>query len=401
MGKPEVMIPAGGKDRVAVEQATDEQLATFVSWWERQPSGNATATKYETAYYAAKAHQERRLQSRAQAVNGGAPPAAQAPAQAAPAPAPRQAEPPAAKPASEALTRAEPTHQELALASTYDPGVISERLQRLSAEYHLVAPANEVADLPEGFGVTISLVRVDPNPKAGEVNEIGGKLALSKVAIERIGAAAGVDWDPHLTRRLDNGKDPHYVHYIAVGWIKNFDGTLRRISGTVEIDAREGSPQLDEIKAKAAKRKKDEEYYAKKDNRAPKQLDDGESQTLELRKFILRHAETKAKLRAIVSMGVKRAYQKEELSKPFAVASLIFTGHTNDPELRRTFAIMKAQAALGGAAALFGPPPEQRQLPPSQGHDPPPLGSTVEGGAVIDAEGDDADEDIDLDGGDS
>lgn len=379
----EPVIPTGkGKPRVAVSQATDAQLATFVTWWEGLAADDETAARWEPSYYAAKATQEARAHGRA--------PAAQAPAQQASAPPPRQAEPPAAKPASAAPDEPDaPTRSELALAATYDPGVVSERLQRLSSQYHLVSPANEVADLPPGFGVTVSLVKIDPNTDKGGPGEVydvgGGKVGLAKVAIERIGAAAGVDWDPHLTRRQDNGKDPHYVHYLAVGYVKNFDGSLRRISGAVEIDARQGSPQLEEILTKAARRK---EKYPNDYN------DGGASQTLELRKFILRHAETKAKLRAILSIGVKRAYNKSELSKPFAVASLIFTGHTDDPELRRTFALMKAQAALQGANSLFGPPPQISAFTPA--HDPPPL---ARGGQVIDAEYEDPD-DEDLDGDD-
>jgi hypothetical protein len=107
----------------------------------------------------------------------------------------------------------------------------------------------------------------------------------------------------------------------------------------------------------------------------------------------LRHAETKAKLRAIASMGVKRSYKPSELGKPFAVARLMFDGHSEDPVLRREFALMKARRAIDGRAALYGGD-APRRLPAFRGHQPPPPGSVVDdpddlGGADYDTSGTD------------
>jgi hypothetical protein len=207
----------------------------------------------------------------------------------------------------------------------------------------------------------------------------GGKVGLSGVTISKIGNAAGADWDPDKSGRLDNGSDPHYCHYRAVGYVRNFDGSKRTIDGEVEIDAREGSPQLDEITAKA-----------KGGNRDPK------SQILELRKFILRHAESKAKNRAIAyGCGLKRSYNPEELKKPFAVCRLMFTGQSDDPAERKMFAEKTADAMIGGMASMYGKPPPQpapaphmSQPPPQRldttnvpqftGHAPPPVGPALQ-----------------------
>jgi hypothetical protein len=119
------------------------------------------------------------------------------------------------------------------------------------------------------------------------------------------------------------------------------------------VKARDGSPQIDEIRKKAASRERN---------------DGGARQILELRKFLLRHAERKAKSRAIADLGVKRSYTKKELEKPFAVARLMFNGHVEgDPELTREFRLKIADSFLGASSALYGQP--RASLPAPQ---PPP-----------------------------
>jgi hypothetical protein len=256
-----------------------------------------------------------------------------------------------------------------------DPAALTAHLGHLGESHHLVSPATTVDALPPGCGVAVSYVAVNASTAKdgpGEVYPLGGgKVGLSGTTLAKIGACAGVDWDPSQSGRLDNGSDPHYAHFRAVGHVRNFDGSVRTLTGEVEIDARDGSPQIDEIttKAKAAGR-------------------DPASQILELRKFLLRHAESKAKNRAIASMGLKRSYVPAELDKPFAVCRLMWTGQTDDPELRRVFAEKTADAMIGGMASLYGKPapqpaPAPHALPAPQrfegaapqflGHAPPPV----------------------------
>lgn len=279
----------------------------------------------------------------------------------------------AAERRSQALAKAATTTMGRAIQ---DPEAITQHLVELSQNYHIVSPATRVDVLPEGCGVAISYVVVDPNtdkdgPK--EVYEVGGRLGLSGDTLKRIAAAAGLDWDPRQCGRLDDGRDPHYCHYRAVGYVRNFDGSIRTVTGEVEMDMREGSPQIEEIRAKSAAAAK---KYDKPD-------DGGVSQIRELRKFLLRHAESKAKNRAIADMGVKRSYAPAELQKPFAVARLTWTGETSDPELRRVFAEKTADAMIGGISALYGRQPAalpQRapSAPEFSGHAPPPVGSVTD-----------------------
>jgi hypothetical protein len=256
---------------------------------------------------------------------------------------------------------------------------VNRRLMEASKEYHLVSPATSCDIIPEGCAVTLSLVCVDPNPDPykgpKEVYAVGGRLGLSLSTLQRIASAAALSWDPDKSGRLDDGSDPHYCHYRAVGVVRNFDGSPRTVTGEVEIDARDGSPQIEEIVTKA-KNAKDKGGRPRPRDPAP--------QILELRKFILRHAESKAKNRAVADMGVKRSYAPEELQKPFAVARLMWTGETNDPELKREAFRMRAEAMGGAVHGLYGDEgvapsglPAHRAgrpaLPRHVGHAPPPV----------------------------
>jgi hypothetical protein len=249
-----------------------------------------------------------------------------------------------------------------------DAAKLSATLLSAAREYHVISPATACGALPHGCEVAISLVEIDTRDlrDGGEVYNLAGKMGLGKSALDRIAGAAGVSWDPAMSGRLDDGRDPHYCHYRAVGHVRLFDGSLRTLTGEVEIDARDGSPQLDEIveKARAARG-------------GPR---DPSGQIRELRKFLLRHAESKAKNRAIRSLGLRTAYAPEDLKKPFAVARLMFTGHSDDPVLRAAFASKIADSMLGATTAMFGAPAAPRLAAPttSVGHAPPPVGAVVE-----------------------
>ena len=280
----------------------------------------------------------------------------------------------------------------LALAGSWaNADQVSQRLQDAAAKAHLVSPATMCGALPEGCSVAMSVVHVDTN--SSEVYAITGwkdnpkpddTMGLGKVALDKIAAAAGISWVPELTGRLDDGRDPHYVHFRAVARVRDFDGTVRELPGEVEIDARDGSPQIEEIITKAQKAKNG-------------QGRDPSPQILELRKFIIRHAESKAMNRAIRKLGVRTSYKRAELQKPFVVAKIMFDGHSDDPALRRLFAEKIADNFLGGSRALYGAPPARQPAPQMpayamapQLHAPPPVGAVpADDGAVV-TEGDSA-----------
>lgn len=217
----------------------------------------------------------------------------------------------------------------------HDAALVDQRLRAASARGHLVSPATVCGALPPGCAVALSVVQVDEAHETYDVG--GGKLGLGKSALDRISAGAGISWDAHQSRRLDDGSDPHYCAWQAVGTYRRFDGTECQVIGNKEMDLRPGSPQVIAL-----------EERAKKKNRSADQ------QVREMRMHIVGHAETKARLRAIRSLGIRSSYEPAELRKPFVVARLMWTGQSDDPELRRAFALKQADAMLGGVKALYG-----------------------------------------------
>lgn len=267
---------------------------------------------------------------------------------------------PDAAPAPAAIER----RAETRIAGGYtDAAQLSSTLLEAARQYHVISPATACGALPHGCEVSISLVEVDIRDlkDGGEVYRLSDKVGLGKSALDRIAGAAGISWDPHLCGRLDDGRDPHYCHYRAVGHVRLFDGAVRTLTGEVEMDARDGSPQLDELIEKA-----------KLGRNGPR---DPAPQIRELRKFLLRHAESKAKNRAIRSLGLRTSYAPDDLKKPFAVARLMFTGRTEDPVLQRAFAAKIADSMLGTTTAMYGEAPRMGAVPRAPAlHSPPPVG---------------------------
>jgi len=318
------VVPAGNEKGVPIEEASDATL----EYWSKRISEEL---EKGTARYPAKDRQLCEAMFAEMARRRG-----EAPEERQRAPEPRSN---GQAPARAAAPLARAPQADVLVTSTRDSHQINVQLTEMRAKYHLVAPATVCGSLPEGCEVAFSLVQVNPKDcySVG-----GGKVGLDGTNLKQIGAAAGISWDDQASRRLDDGSDPHYVHYVAVGFVRNFDGSLRKLTGTVEIDMRDGSPQVVAMQARA------------------KNGSNFEAQLRDTRLFILRHAETKAKLRAIADMGIRRSYTPEELQKPFAVARLMWTGRSEDPELRRIFAMKQADAMIGGIAGLYG----QQNAPP-------------------------------------
>jgi len=268
------------------------------------------------------------------------------------------------------------------VGSFRDQGEVNNRMEFARRHFHLVSPATAVGRLPEGCGIAFSVVYVDPRPMelGGEVYSTGGfgakeKFGLARSALDRISAAAGISWDPQLSCRLDDGSDPRYCLYRAVGHVTHFDGTRNTITRHKEMDLRKGSPQIESLTAR---------LRPSTDPTAPKPTID--KQLRELRLHILAHAESKAMNRVIRALGLPSGFVKKDLEKPFVVAKLMWTGESDDPALRLRFAEMTAAHMLGGRQALYGaasvPGVAPAALPQTLhgGHlvKPPPVGETFD-----------------------
>jgi hypothetical protein len=245
------------------------------------------------------------------------------------------------------------------LAGAYrEPSKANEAMAAAMSIGHLVSPATSVATIPEGFTIALSCVFV----QVAETYPLtGGKRGLSKVVLEKIGAAVGVTWDARESGRVDDGSDPAYCHWQAVGHYRGFDGQWQTIVGNKEMDLRHNSPQVEALHARVR---------GKADGAT------ADKQIREMRLHILRHAETKARLAALRSMGIDAAYTEEALARPFVAVKLHRDGHSNDPGLKRMFAAQIFQEYGQGVAALYGSQREQRNPHPGMRLvAPPPVGS--------------------------
>lgn len=225
---------------------------------------------------------------------------------------------------------------------------------RIAAQLgHLISPAPAVGHIPEGCSVMVSAVVVD---KERETYPMSGssERGLSKVALDKIAAALGVDWDPERTKRLDDGSEAFYRCMQVAGRVRQLDGAWRSIQGTKELDLRDGSPIVEEILTREAKKREEQGSKYRGDG--------GHREIVQKRQHILSLCDTEARLRAIRSLGLRTSYTHDELAKPFVVARLAFDGRSDNPETARYFSERIAENFLGASTALYGAP---RALPAS------------------------------------
>jgi hypothetical protein len=218
-----------------------------------------------------------------------------------------------------------------------DPAKTTALLQEAQQSWNLVSPSPAIAQIPEGCAIALAAVFVDPKHDTYPIPG-GSKLGIGKAGLDRIRGALGVKPVPNECGRIDDGSHPYYVRYRWVGYFHDFDGTKVPVVGEKIMDLRDGSAMTENLHRIArAKGKKG-----------------ADSELAQMRAFILEHAETKARLRAIRSLGVKTSYEAAELAKPFVAARLQFTGDFKDPETKGYFQRKLTDNFLDASAAAFG-----------------------------------------------
>jgi hypothetical protein len=248
---------------------------------------------------------------------------------------------------------------------------VTARLKWCETECNLVSPATHVGSLPEGCGIAMSVLHVDIDNETYDTG--GGKRGLHKVVLQKMAAQLGISWDDKASGRIDDGSDPYYCRWKAVGSYRAFDGSIQGLLASKQLDLRDGSPTVVALHAQAQN----------------KERGNADKQIREMRNFIQEHAETKAQLRAIRSLGIKTSYKVAELKKPFVAARIMWTGHSDDPEMRRMFAEKTADSFLSGRRALYAQAPAEQETTHAR-LPPPPI-------ATQDADFDDDDDDDDFD----
>lgn len=239
-----------------------------------------------------------------------------------------------------------------------DLPALNDAFDKLRERFNVCFPVMKPDIIPPMYAVALRPVSIDGRlkddgkPVSSDVYLDGRnkKYGLTKLALDKIAAAAGLSWHPAYTGRVDDNSDPLFRTYRACGVVTNLDGTPRLITAHKTLDLRDGAPHgmtADQLR--------------------------------EARKHIDALCESKAMNRVIRKYAfIKGLYEKDELKRPFIIAALVFTGETDDPELKREVVKAMVQRATGANVNLFGPAPSTGGLIEDLGQrtPPPPVGLT-------------------------
>lgn len=215
----------------------------------------------------------------------------------------------------------------------------TEKLAVWTGHYHVMAPFANLSGLAAQHGVIATAVVLDPDSSPTGAQEVytglpflkDNQVAIAKRGLRKLAENAGISIE---TVRTDPRSMLFYWEVKAIATYKGLDGGLVRREATCEWDLRDGSPRLKGWTGR---------------------------QIEEARKYGLRACETRA-VNAVIrecGCGVKQAYTREELRKPFLMVRVAFTPDMTDPEVKR----LVTQSHLAGA--LYPAAAPSASLPPA------------------------------------
>lgn len=218
--------------------------------------------------------------------------------------------------------------------------------------------------------VTMEVVKVDPNPAAGDVFEIDdGIKSLGKVPLQKIASALSIIWDPKDTGIVESTEKKSRAK--ATGAMRKPNGEWVVVSEekSIDISVDEDSYRLkyEEDAEKGNFNDVKEWGTSRNGKKYPKAFGAWQSEeqkeiaidravrkaVLQRRKFKDELAMTGAKERVIRAfIGIKNTYTDAELQKPFAFPRVtVDTGKLLDDPSTRRHAI---ERMTGSANAIFG-----------------------------------------------
>lgn len=222
-----------------------------------------------------------------------------------------------------------------------DPGKALARLEDYDArKFNVLHPqmlVHEGGDIVSPLlAEAVSVVQVSSDPDAGDIYhdpryaQQGKKGAPTAQLLSRIASAAGIQWDTTESRPIGRQVDPEsghiYVAYQAVARIRQPNGEWHTESAVADIDTQVAEEEFKETYLRKIERgwNKDRSSGRVKFTEAdvPEMV---RREVLQLKKFALRHAETKAKNRCLRRLlGLKQTYTVQELQRPFVVPRLLY-----------------------------------------------------------------------------
>lgn len=201
-------------------------------------------------------------------------------------------------------------------------------LQRWQQErFNILTPFARISGLAQQHGIVTSVIQINVDKSFGEVYDglpflKSDEVALAKNGLRKIAEGLGIS--VRLEYLSTGATVRHFWHVKAVASYRGIDGAPIEREASEEWDLRDGSDRLKGWK---------------------------QSQIEEGRKHGLRNCETRAINAAIreCGCGVKQAYKRAELERPFLAVRVAFQPDLSDPETRRQV----TAAALSGARALY------------------------------------------------
>jgi hypothetical protein len=228
------------------------------------------------------------------------------------------------------------------MTQTPEPGsalAVLEEYER-SGKVNVLRPVISIDRAPDArspyLAETVQIVQIVPEVDTYHdfryANDRDGLHALSGLGLAKIAAAAGVKWIPEECRVEERTRRPDghvYIRYRAAGAIRQPNGEWHLEIATKDLDTAQEEEELREAYRRRA---------ASGRGKAMSESDIEEAvrrDLLQLRKFLLGHAETKAKNRVIRRiLALRQVYSTAELRRPFAVPRLVYRPDVAEANLR-------------------------------------------------------------------
>ncbi len=241
-------------------------------------------------------------------------------------------------------------------------------------KFNLLMPTATIEGLSEFHAPVLEHVTVSADPNDGDVYPHDDaddgpkkKFRLTKQSLMRLSVCAGVIWSPDQSRRIDTGSDRNYIAYRAVGGLRKADGQPVFFSAEYDIDFEVLEEELRELYTRKSEAKDKQGNYWKKTKEEREEYVEYcvKRDMLQKRKFKLRLCEAGAMNRVLrMLLGIKQAYTKEELSKPFVMARIVFRPDFSDASVRQQFidASIRAMTGVYGPGAAAAMPKEAEAI---------------------------------------
>ncbi len=245
-------------------------------------------------------------------------------------------------------------------------------------QVNVILPTQSFGALISEFEkITMEIVQIDPDPKAGEVYEPNGKgkgKALSKAPLLRIANAIGLVWVPSETTILESSPRKARAKATALFRKANGEWVTMVEEKTIDIDALEEKQRITkEEEADYGKIELDKNgrwvMNGNRPNKVPWTSEEEKQKYIdrEVRRSLVQYrlykdenASTGAKERVIRAvLAIKNTYTDAELAKPLAFPRIVadVSAMMQDPATRNAAIGMMT----GKVADVFG---EQPEAPP-------------------------------------